>query len=329
MFRQKQNLLFPALLTLGLTILSGCTRHKHQDLDVNESAAPDKVLYDKSLEDIENKRWDVARLTLQTLINTYPESVYLADSKLAVADSYFKEGTTSALVHAEIEYKDYITFFPNSPEAPRAQYSVAMTHYKKLELPDRDNTHAIRAEQEFQTLLKKYPDSEYAENGMSKLLEVQEVLAEGQFRIGRFYYVRKSLQAAVPRLGEMVERYPNYSKRDEALWLLADSYSRSVPNRWNGNEEIAGDYLMKIVREHPFSPRFEQAKEELQKRGLPIPEPDPAIVSRGENLQTVGEKVKGPSLLGRMFGRFSGRPDTSSAAARLGPPPLDPPQKFV
>ena len=177
-----------AALVMGLLLLVslGCRRHTHQDLDVTESAEPDKILYDKAVEDIKGHRYEVARLTLQTLINTYPESSYLANSKLAVADSYYEEGTTTALAHAEIEYKDYITFFPNSIEAPRSQYRAAMTHFRQLELPDRDQTHARRAETEFQNLIKMFPDSEFAEEGVTKLLEVQEVLAEGEYLVGRF-----------------------------------------------------------------------------------------------------------------------------------------------
>ncbi len=325
----RKQLTVLCILLVAMLAAAGCTRHKHQDLGLTESAEPDKILYDKSLEDIQNKRWDVARLTLQTLINTYPESVYLADSKLAVADSYYAEGTTTALAHAEIEYKDYITFFPNSPEAPRAQFHTALVHYRQLELPDRDNTHGLRAEQEFQIMLKRYPDSEYAAEAETKLLEVQEVLADGQFRIGRFYYARQSNQAAIPRLGEMVERYPNYSRRDEALWMLAQAYNTPVFERgWRGDSEVAGDYLLRIVREHPLSLQVEQAKELLTQKGLPIPEPDPNILARAQAVVSVGKKVKGPSLLGRMFGRFSGRPDTSAAAARLGPPPLEPPDNL-
>ena len=323
---REQNAVLAVLLGICLIAGVGCRRHKHQALDITESAEPDKILYEKSVEDIGNHRWTVARLTLQTLMSTYPESVYLADAKLAMADSYYEEGTTSSLAHAEIEYKDYITFFPTSPEAPRAQYSTAMVHFRQLELPDRDKTHAERAEKEFQILLKKYPDSEYAVIGETKLLEVQEVLAEGQFRVGRFYFVRGSVWSATPRLAEAVERYPNFSKRDEALWMLYRAYSKADPLRnWRVNDELAGDYLLRIVREHTLSDRLEQAKKELVKRGLPVPEPDPAIVARAQTIQPVGEKVKGPSLLGRMFGRFSGRPDTSAAAARLGPPPLEPP----
>src|SRR5690348_8902444 len=56
------------------------------------SAEPDKVLYARAMDNIKRNRMEEARLTLQTLINTYPDSEYLAKAKLAVADSYFKQG---------------------------------------------------------------------------------------------------------------------------------------------------------------------------------------------------------------------------------------------
>jgi len=126
---------------------------------------PDKVLYERAVEDIGKKKYDVARLTLQTLINAYPDSDYLAKAKLAIADSYYEEGGSAAFTHAEVEYKDFITFFPNAPEAPYAQYRAAMCHYRQLEKPDRDRTHAQRAEAEFQNLLLNFPNSEYAAEG--------------------------------------------------------------------------------------------------------------------------------------------------------------------
>ena len=235
--RANSALLFGAILALAT--LAGCHRHQHEAPDLAASAEPDKVLFERSIEDIKNKRYDVARLTLQTLMNTYPDSDYLAAAKLAIADSYFEEATTAALTHAEVEYKDYITFFPNTPEVSYAQYRAAMCHYRQLEKPDRDRTHAFRAEEEFQLLLKRYPDSQYAADGEKKLLQVQELLAESEFRVGRFYYMRESWPAAAARLANLVERYPNYSQRDTTLWMLGQLFQKKIPPYWPGDPERA------------------------------------------------------------------------------------------
>jgi outer membrane protein assembly factor BamD len=88
-----------------------------------DAGLPDKVLYDKALDATKRGHFDVARLDLQTLLNTYPDSQYQMKAKLAIADSWFKEGGTAALTQAEQEYKDFETFFPTrgrrSPDACR------------------------------------------------------------------------------------------------------------------------------------------------------------------------------------------------------------------
>jgi outer membrane protein assembly factor BamD len=80
-----------------------------------DAKLPDKVLYDKAVDATKRGHFDVARLDLQTLLNTYPDSQYQMKAKLAIGDSWYKEGGTAALTHAEQEYKDFITFFPNAP----------------------------------------------------------------------------------------------------------------------------------------------------------------------------------------------------------------------
>ena len=97
-------------------------KKKNVDLSANPlanvaSKQPDKELFDKAMIALKKGRFDVARLDLQTMLNTYPNSEYLMRAKLAVGDSWYKEGGTAALAQAESEYEDFITFFPNAPEA--------------------------------------------------------------------------------------------------------------------------------------------------------------------------------------------------------------------
>lgn len=319
----QQKSFIHILLTLAAGLaLSACSRHAHAPPDLTASQEPDRVLFEKSLEDIKNKRYEVARLTLQTLLNAYPDSDYLDRAKLAIADSWYHEGGTSGLAHAEAEYKDYITFFPNSPHAAYAQYQAAMCHYRQLEKPDRDRTHARRAEREFQLLLTNFPDSDYGEDGARKLKEGQEVLADSEFRVGRFYLIKGSSLAAASRLEEVIAKYPNYSARDEAIWMVARSFERMpIPNR-----ERAALYYALLVEEHPLSGHIEEAKKQLVALGKPVPEPNPEVLALARQEQELmGERRRG--LFGRMFGMFSGRPDVSPAHAKLGPPILDTDQR--
>src|ERR1700739_4013456 len=219
------------ILVLGrlLALLAGCTNKKSKNPLANVgSKQPDKVLFDKAMDAMRHNRFDVARLTLQTLINTYPDSEYIARAKLAVGDSWYAEGGTAALAQAEQEYSDFEIFFPNMPEAAEAQLKIANIHYQQMEKADRDYTHAKRAEDEYRKMILQYPDSKLVPEAKQRLMEVQEVLAEREFEIGRFYYLRQSYPAAIARLASLVERYPLYSGADEALYLLGQSYETEV-----------------------------------------------------------------------------------------------------
>src|SRR5689334_7575028 len=190
------------LILLGaLLFCAACTNKKVNNPLANVgSKQPDKVLFDRAMDAMKHNKFDVARLTLQTLINTYPDSEFVARAKLAVGDSWYAEGGTAAITQAEAEYKDFITFFPNMPEAAEAQLKIANIHYQQMEKPDRDFTHAVHAEEEYRNLIEQYPDSKLVPQAKQRLREVQEVLAEREFRIGHFYYLRQSWPAAIARL---------------------------------------------------------------------------------------------------------------------------------
>src|SRR5947209_20000704 len=99
---------FVVFFGMLLLITAACTNKKSVNPLANVgSKQPDKVLFDRSMDAMKHNRFDVARMTLQTLINTYPDSEYIARAKLAVADSWYAEGGSTAMQQAEIEYKDF------------------------------------------------------------------------------------------------------------------------------------------------------------------------------------------------------------------------------
>jgi len=108
----------------ALLLAPGCAKKKYENPITKDTQQPDKVLFDRAVDDIEHARFEQARLTLQTLMNTYDTSEYLAKAKLAVADSWYREGGSHGLAQAEAEYKDFILFYPQLEEAAEAQEKV-------------------------------------------------------------------------------------------------------------------------------------------------------------------------------------------------------------
>jgi outer membrane protein assembly factor BamD len=295
--------------------------HKKKKVDKStsqdNSAEPDKILYERAIDDIKRGRQEVGRLSLQTLINTYPDSEYLAKAKLAMADSYYKEGGSANMTQAIQAYKDFEIFFPFLPEASYAQLQVANTHYKEMAKPDRDRSEAKMAEEEYQTFLEKYPKDPLAPQAEQRLRNVQEIIAEGDYRIGYFYYVKGDKRAAAARLIALTKRYPLYSKSDHALWMLGDVFERSE------HREIAQQYYAQIVRNYPLSPLVGDAKYKLKAFNVPVPQPDPKaqawMVAEQNAPREHDSMIKKPLALVR-----SGPHTELLAAARSGAPNLQP-----
>jgi len=309
------------------------TAQKKQTIDVNTTAEPDKVLYDRAQADLKAGRYIEGRLALQTLINTYPDSEYLAKAKLAVADSYYKEGGTTNLTQSIQEYNDFRTFFPFLDEAAYAQMQIGLAHYKMMEKPDRDKTQGEAAEDAFQAFLLSYPQNPLVPKAEQDLRNVQEILADGDFKVAYFYYAKLDYRASAARLVEVTDRYPLYSQNDEALWMLGNIYERAKQvskneddkNHWS---DLASKCYDRIVRDYPLSKDAPGAKVRLKDMGRPIPSPDPDAIVRMQK-QQLYEKTHHQSVVVKLpLGLLKGNPDVSTAA-RNGAPQMAPPNDAV
>jgi outer membrane protein assembly factor BamD len=302
-------------LLAGLLSSCGIRRKKYENPITKDTQQPDKVLFDKAVNDIERSRYEIARLTLQTLINTYDTSEYLAKAKLAIADSWYREGGSHGLAQAEAEYKDFILFYPTMEEAAEAQNKVCDIHYKQMEKSDRDPMHAFRAEDECRQLLVQFPNSKFAPEAQQKLRNIQEVLADHEFRAGYFYHTKGSYPAAANRLQGVADQFPLYSGADEALWELADSYQK-MGDRFDDKKAAA---LARIVKDYPLSGHVDEAKDELKTMRRPVPEADPVAYAR---MKYELENRQKASMMSHVWGAFKKNPETR-LAAKSGSPQME------
>jgi outer membrane protein assembly factor BamD len=342
-----------AALALASLVLCGVTaqakerkpKHKkNQDLSANplanvNSKQPDKELFDKAMVAMKKGRFDVARLDLQTMLNTYPDSEYRMRAKLAVGDSWFKEGGTAALTQAESEYKDFITFFPNAPEAAEAQMKVGDIFYQQMEKPDRDYNNAQDAEKEYRTMINMFPDSPLIPRAKQKLRDVQEVLAERETQIGIYYETRENFSAAIARLKTVVDTYPLYSKSDQALLAIGDAYAgqaRNVQMAANLNgavkerlhtmyEDKAAAAYAKVITRYPMAPRVEDARDRLVAMNRPVPEPTDAAIAENDAEQKSMQPIR---FTNRALDIIKRGP-TVVEAAHVGEPSLEDPKRTL
>ncbi len=343
LLRRYRGLRIAVAVAALAVVLAPCAAHakkKKKVLQPTPQAAagskqPDKELYDKALNSIKHGRYDVARLQLQALLNTYPDSEYQMRAKLAIGDSWYKEGGTAALTQAENEYKDFITFFPTAPEAAEAQMRVADIYYKQMEKPDRDYSKTERAEQEYRLMIQQFPDSPLVPRARQRLREVQEVLAQRLYDIGYFYSGRENWPATIARWQTLMETYPLYSRADETLVGLGDAYmaqahaislQKGPENLRSQLEHVYRDkaaaQYSKVLTRYPAAPGAAAARQRLTAMHHAIPRPTRAAY----NESVAEQQSRAPvTLTSRALLLVSHRPQTLEAA-RVGEPDLDPPK---
>lgn len=258
-----------------LGIFGGGGNDEYDELIGAVSPGRDRELFIVATREVRKKNFDVGRLLFQTIITTYPDSPYLPMAKLAVADSFFLEGSTSSLIQAIAAYQDWLTFFPTHPLADRVVLKIAESEMRQIGLPDRDATRAKRAETRLKALLQQYPNTILRKETEERLSQVQDNLGLHNLYIANYYYTQSidqkkgGLKGAQSRYRDILNKYPEFSFMDEALYKLAVTYLAEEET------DQAARYFQRIVRDYPNSEWVAKSKEQLGIIGASIPEPDP------------------------------------------------------
>jgi outer membrane assembly lipoprotein YfiO len=255
----------------------GGGNHKDEYADLVGSAAPgrDRELFVTGTREVRKGNFDTGRLLFQTIITTYPDSPFLPMSKLAIGDSFYLQGDSSSLIQAISSYNDWLTYFPTHPLADRVILKIAESEMRQVGLPDRDATHAKRAEVRLKALMANYPNSFLRPDAQTRLSEVQNNLGIHNLDVANYYYAlsvdqkKGGLKGAQSRYREIIDKYPNFCDTDQVLFKLANTYLIEEET------DQAARYFQQIVSDYPNSDFVAKAKEQLGVIGATVPEPKP------------------------------------------------------
>lgn len=256
-------------------LLPGKKNDKYEELTGTVAPGRDRVLFIEAATQVRKGSHETGRLLFTTIINTYPDSRYLALAKLAIADSFYLEGTTASLIQAGQAYQDWLTFFPTDQLADDAMLKVAESEMRQMGLSDRDVSHARKAEQRLKVLLQQYPQTALRPHAETRLREVQDNLAMHNLQIARFYFDARyshkkgGLKGSQDRLREIVEKYPNFCLMDEVLFRYATTFQEEE------EPDQAAKLYQQLVRDYPNSEYVDKAREQLGIIGATVPDPDP------------------------------------------------------
>ena len=245
------------IVLAALILTAGCATTSTRQVVPAGTQEPDKFLYDRGDAALKAKKWVTAREYFKQVVETYTQSPYRPDAKLAVGDTYLEEGGADNLVLAMNEFREFLSFYPTNRRADYAQYKLGMTHFKQMRQSERDQSETREALREFQTFIARYPGSMLLPDAKARLRDCMDRLGKADFEVGYFYYRQKWYPGSIDRFSALLKSDPEYTNRDQVYFYLAESYMKTK------REAQALPYYEKLVAEFPKAKLLQDAQKRI------------------------------------------------------------------
>jgi outer membrane protein assembly factor BamD len=249
--------------------LAGCATGQPDIATLTSNS--DQAIWEAGQKAAQRKDWISARQHFRRIIDGFPQSQHGAEARLAIGESYVKEGGSTNDLLAVGAYREFLTLFPSHPKSDFAQFQVAEAYFRRRNSADRDQTDTREAVAEYQRLLDFYPSSSYAEKARAQITEARQSLARAEFLAGYFYQrTRELCRASIARYEVVLKEYPDYRALDEVLFRLAECLQAS------GRSPEALPHLGRLLEEYPKSSWAEPAKQLMAVAAATPPAASPA-----------------------------------------------------
>jgi len=264
----------------------------------------------------------------QKLIDQYPFSPYAEEAELNIGLAYYKSHNYAESIGS---LNDFVRMHPTSSHIEEASYYLALSHYTQIGRPDQDQTHTELALEQFETIERRFPESNFAQLAQEQVAICREMLARHEYVIGDFYYSRANYKAAESRMAELMALYPDTPVAPDALYHLGRTLEKQ------GKKYSAAQAFTALKQNFPNTKYAAEADAELAKLHQPLdPEEDPlklvlaesgfspddlnanhvAVHESLENLASNGDAAYGPDGLPIL----QPAPGTQAAEASSAPP---------
>ncbi len=221
----------------------------------------DLVLFERGQEALAEEDWSRAREYFLQIRDAYPQSPVRADARIGLIETYEGENSVASMVTALTELREFLRLYPPThPLAPVAQFKLGMVYFKQMRRPERDQSETRLAIEEFERFLGEY--SEYAtpelvDEVRLRRREARDRLNDSGYLVGRFYWRLEYYAGAIDRFQEILDVDPEYTRRDQVYYHLADSLVAL------GRGAEALPLYERLVEEFPESIYLEDAAERI------------------------------------------------------------------
>ena len=211
------------ILIFLLVFLTGCSKEKVKESIINETNLDAQVVeaYKEGLVSLEDGDVLFAAKKFNEAEILFPQSIWAPKSALMAAYSYY---TQDYYLDAIAELERFIKVYPSHKNLDYAYYLMGICYYEQIIDEKKDTQSILSAKENFEKVIKKFPNTQYALDSEFKIELTNEILASKEMYIGRYYFGRKKWIPAINRFRTVVDEYDTTIYVEEALHRLVEVY---------------------------------------------------------------------------------------------------------
>ena len=149
----------------------------------------------------------------------FPQADSAPQSALMAAYSYYIQDYYGDAV---AELKRFLKVYPTHKDIDYAFYLLAISYYEQIVDEKKDLQSILNAKENFNIILKNYPNTEYAIDAEFKIDLINDILAAKEMYLGRYYFDKKKWIPAINRFREIIDNYETTIYTQEALHRLVE-----------------------------------------------------------------------------------------------------------
>ena len=247
---------------LVIITLSACSYFKEKE-DLTEKW-PAERLYAEARGALDSGTYDKAVELYEKLEARFPFGTHGQQAILDLAYAYHKSDEPDAAISTA---ERFIKLYPENANVDYAYYLKGLTNFQRgkgfiesnlpIDESQRDPASSLQAFQEFSDLVKRYPDSQYAEDAKLRMTHLRNILAEHEIHVARYYMRRNAFVAAANRARYVIERYSRTPSVPDALVIMAKAYKLMELS------ELSIDALRVLELNYPNHPGLYEVRELL------------------------------------------------------------------
>jgi len=180
-------------------------------------------LWDFAMNDFNNGNAEGAIEKFKMVEKDYSYTEWAPKSLLMMAYVYYEANRCSDTISV---LERYVKFYPNNSERVYVEYLKGVCYFEEVSDFSKDQEKTVKAIDQFRSLIKNYPNTEYSEDAKYKLDLLNDLMAGKEMYVARYYMEKQKWAAAMNRLKTIVDKYQTTIYIEEALYRLVEIYHK-------------------------------------------------------------------------------------------------------